>query len=285
MVQIEDYGPVKALQMGRKLLGVMPPFMTVRCYAVDGLLIDTGIYSKWRHVRRFARENKIQQLALTHHHEDHSGNARRFVKKGLPVWASATTAAIMAKGFDLHFYEKIIWGKAPKAQLKIFPPEVQTPHYRFRVLPAPGHSIDQVVLHEAEQGWLFSADAFLAEKVKIFRADEDFTQMVMTLKMLMELNVRKIFCAHRPVMKNAREALRRKLDYMLELEQEVNKLALQGYDLEQITEKTLGPEDATMKFLTQGDVCKQNMVRNILFGPEEREEFKKLTVNYNQVNL
>jgi glyoxylase-like metal-dependent hydrolase (beta-lactamase superfamily II) len=266
----ENYGPVKALHMGRKLLGIFSPLMSVRCYAVDGLLIDTGLLSKAKQVLKFARQQQIRQVVLTHHHEDHSGNACSFVEQDYPVLASQSTAELMQEGFDIHFYERVIWGSAPPTSLQILPDELQTEHYNFHVLPAPGHSFDQVVLYEADQGWLFSADAFIAERIKIFRADEDFAQTVSTLKSLLQLDFEQLFCAHRPVLKNGKKAMQRKLDYMLELEYKVNKLASQGYNLQRITQKTLGPEDAKMMFFTRGDVCKRNVVKSILFGPEER---------------
>ncbi|MDE1464000.1 MBL fold metallo-hydrolase [Spartinivicinus poritis] len=250
----------------------MPPVMTVRCYAVDGVMIDTGIYSKHRRVLKFANEQSIRQAIITHHHEDHTGSASALVDAGFTVLASPASATKMASGFKYKLYHQLVWGKAPTVQVDCLDDIIETDHYQFKVIPAPGHCDDQVVFFEANEGWLFSGDAFLADKIKLFRGDEDFAKTMESLKRLVTLEFEHLFCAHRPVMKHGKQALQNKLNYLTELEGQTRYLHQKGYSVKAISQQLLGNEDSLRTLLTRGDMSKQNVIRSILFGPIPREE-------------
>ena len=44
-------------------------------YLVDGMLIDTGAEKLQKDLIDFFNEHSFDQVVLTHHHEDHTGNA------------------------------------------------------------------------------------------------------------------------------------------------------------------------------------------------------------------
>ncbi len=270
MERLEKYGPIEALQLGRRLLGLGPPIMTVRCYAVDGLLVDTGLSPLYRAVLAFARERGVKQAAVTHHHEDHSGNARALRDAGVEVFASTAAADLLASGFETRWYQRRAWGVAPRVEVKPLGGVVETPRHRFEVLPAPGHCDDQVVFYERSRGWLFSGDAFLADRVKLFRGDEDFAGTLATLRRLVELDFDSLFCAHRPVLQGGREALRRKLAYLTEVEGRVRDLAASGRSIDEIARRVLGAENRWMVWFSRGDLSKRNLVRSILHGAVPR---------------
>lgn len=273
-MSIEDYGPVRALCQGRPVLGWLPPLLQVRCYAVDGLLIDSGLHCLREQVLGFSAAQQIRQVVLTHHHEDHSGNARSLQRQGVSVWASSATCDQLGRGFAIQPYQRLLWGPAPPATPQRLAPDawLETARYRFQILDAPGHCADQVVLYEPGQGWLFTGDAFLGEHAKNFRRDEDFAGTLASLQRLARLDFDALFCAHRPVVRGGRAALQRKLSMLTEIEEQVRALHAAGWPLRLIAERVLGPERLLVYALTLGDVSKYNLVRSILYGPRLRRE-------------
>lgn len=273
--EVEEYGPVQALHHGNPVLGCFPPYMSVRCYTVDGLMVDSGLSSNQKPVLEWARIRKVREAVLTHHHEDHSGSASLLKDSGLTVRASQKTQAWVSRGFDIRFYQKVVWNPAPPTPLDSLGNTLETAHHTFQVIPAPGHCDDQVVLFEPNEGWLFSGDAFLASRVKYFRADEDFAATLDSLQRLCQLDFDSLFCAHRPVPTGGREALRQKLQHFQDLEGRVKELHARGYSLNRITRETLGPESWLLMLLSLGDLCKRNLVRSILYGPRPRADAPK----------
>lgn len=272
MIEVEEYGPVRALRHGRRVLGLLPPYMTVRCYAVDGLLIDAGLSTHTASVLAFARQQRVGRAVLTHHHEDHSGGAAALRDTGLEVQASARTRTWMQRGFGTRLYQRVVWGRAVPSELDPLAERVETEHHRFDVLPAPGHCDDQVVLHEPEQGWLFAGDAFLAERVKYFRGDEDFAATVASLERLVALDFEALFCAHRPVVTGGKRALETKLQHLRDLEGRVRELHQRGASIREITRRVLGREPWLLYLFSAGDLSKANLVRSILQGPVPRAD-------------
>lgn len=273
VVEVESYGPVSALRQGRRMLGLGRPWMSVRSYAVDGLLIDAGLASSEGHVVEFARRHSVRRAVITHHHEDHSGNARAMLDAGVAVEASSATAALVRRGFGIRLYQHMMWGAAPRANVSVFAANVvETERHRFEVIEAPGHCDDQVVLYERAEGWLFSGDAFLASRIKYFRADEDFAATLASLRRLCALPFDALYCAHRPVVTGGKAALTKKLDQLVTLEGEVRGLYARGLSLGEIARRTLGREDLWLYLWTAGDVSRRNLVRSIVHGPVRRPD-------------
>lgn len=272
MHERETYGQVTALRHGRRILGLLPPYMTVRCFAVDGLLVDAGLSTHAAPVREFAEAEGVRRAVLTHHHEDHSGNAMALRRAGLEVRAGARTREWMRAGFSTRLYQRVVWAPAPFGELDPLGEEVETAHHRFQVLAAPGHCDDQVVLFEPEEGWLFSGDAFLATRVKYFRGDEDYDATVASLRRLSELDFDALFCAHRPVATGGRAALRDKLEHLVRLGEQVRQLYAEGVGEAEITRRTLGSEPWGLWLLSAGDLSKRNLVRAILHGAQPRPD-------------
>ena len=59
----------------------LKPYITVFCYFIDGLLIDTAQRNCEKLVLKHLPISEINQIALTHWHEDHSGNTAKLVKQ------------------------------------------------------------------------------------------------------------------------------------------------------------------------------------------------------------
>jgi glyoxylase-like metal-dependent hydrolase (beta-lactamase superfamily II) len=261
---------IRTFRMSRRFLG--REILPVYCYAVGDTLVDTGLPSLAGPIEEFARERRIARAVLTHHHEDHSGNAARLLKSGAEVVAGPLAAALLSRDLPIRFYQHFLWGKAEPCRAAAAGETVPIGRHEARVLSAPGHSEDQVAYFVAEEGWLFSGDAFLAEKVKVFRKDEDFSRIVSTIESFLTLDFDALLCAHRPRFTGGKAALAAKLEWLKEVEGTVRRSHEEGADVPEIV-KRLGIGEAGRRYwITFGDVSPANMVRSVLFGPSRRRE-------------
>jgi len=171
-----SFDDVQGIRVGYAPIG--KPLISVIFYYIDGLLIDTVSYNTRPSLQRFILTNPMDQLALTHYHEDHAGNADFLEKKlSVPVY-----------GHPVH---------------------------------TPGHSIDHVIYHDRDQGWVFSVDLFLGANIKFFRKDEDILQTINSLEKTITLDFDRLFCGHNPKMDDPKSYLGAKLEQLLLLMDEV----------------------------------------------------------------
>lgn len=264
---VEAAGPVTLIRMERSYFGRR--LMPVYCFQVGDTLVDSGLSCLARPLQALVEKAAIRRALLTHHHEDHAGNAATLLQTGVQVFGTELTARIVARGFPIHFYQHILWGAMAPASLKPLQSLVIGPH-EATVIPAPGHCDDQVVYHVPGQGWLFSGDAFIHEHVRAFRRDEDFAGTLATLERLLTLDFDVLFCAHRPRLTGGKEALRLKRQWLQDIEGQTRALHTAGASLSEINQRlAIGPRNGFNR-LTLGDVSSENMIRSILFGPELR---------------
>ena len=73
IVNSRQFGEIKAFEFGYGPVG--RPYMSVYVYLLDGVIIDTGQSHMRKHVIEQLQSAKPYVILLTHHHEDHSGNA------------------------------------------------------------------------------------------------------------------------------------------------------------------------------------------------------------------
>ena len=126
-----------------------------------------------------ARELRPRQVVLTHHHEDHSGNAAALKAAwGADVIGHPLTAAKMKKTGRILPYQHLVWGRARGLSVSAFSGPIVSERITLTPIHTPGHSKDHTVYLEKEQGWLFSGDLYLGEKIKFFRSDEQMGDQI-----------------------------------------------------------------------------------------------------------
>lgn len=265
-------GPLPALEMYRALAG--RPLMRVYAYRLGATLIDTGLHAASRAVLDWARAEGAREAVLTHHHEDHAGNAGALAAAGLRVQATEATRALLERPLPIPFYEHLAWGKPKPARPRRLEPVLDICGRRVEVLPAPGHCVDQVCFWVPEEGWLFSGDVFLHERVRLFRRDEDFAVTITTLERLCALPIQSLWCAHRPRVAGGREALASKLQHLRDVEGEVRRRHARGWSVRRIAASLSLSGSLGMELLTFGDATTENLVRSILHGPRPRPEVR-----------
>lgn len=234
-------------------------------YQIGNTVIDTGPAREWRIVRDFFQAKEIERALITHYHEDHSGNGKHFQQQlGCQVHSHAHNHDTLSNGFKLSLARKRAFGLVECFSPSELPAQVTTGnHLTLQPVHLPGHSHDMTGYFEPNEGWLFSGDLYIASKVKYMMAEEDVGQLIDSLRAALALEFDTLFCSHRGVIDDGKNALGRKLDFIVSLREEVAHLHERGLNARAITRKLLGREDAT-RLLSFNQLTKINVVRACL---------------------
>lgn len=269
LFKVTTDGQITRISMAATVFG--RPLYVVNAYLVDGLLIDTGSANAAGPFGEFVRENRVEQAYLTHYHEDHAGNNLMLNQLGIPCYASGLTTQRLSQEISYRLYEKRFWGTMPKSQAASKEGYLETPRHRFEIIAAPGHSMDMTVLLEKKEGWLFSGDLYVAPRKMLWRQEENLPELMRSIEMVLNNDFEVLYCSHKPVYKNGKQALARKLEIMRETTGRIIELYKQGLPEREITRRVLGRE-IWLTLLTTGDMSKINAVRSVISAYSNNEQ-------------
>ena len=265
-----DYenGPhsVHGFRTGRFDFGINTTFII---YRIGTTLIDAGPTNQWSTIKRVLKPLNIDTLLITHHHEDHSGNANRISKlKKLTPYAPALGQAKLAKGYPTPLIQKLIWGSPLKVETQTLPDQLiinqdSASETEVIAIPTPGHAKDLTCLFFPEQKYLFSGDMYISKSLKYLRIDENLTQLIQSLRKLIALDFEILFCPHRGIVEEGKKALQEKLENLLTLCRKSQELMKQGLNEGEIINQLLGPEDGLAK-LSKFNISKGNLIRQAM---------------------
>lgn len=266
-----EFDSVSIYRLGWSPVG--KPLMTVCLYVIDDLMIDTGQPHMKKEALEIASTHRITRVLLTHHHEDHAGNAGDIQKLfGARVSGNELTSAKLISHRRIMPYQYLVWGRSSRCEVGSLPEYIEHGNYRFDHIHTPGHAKDHTVYFVKSRGWLFSGDLYLGNKIKYFRSDEQITDQIESLRKILKLDFDVLFCGHNPVMRDGKKALEMKLSFMEDLYGKCHEIWKKGIPIKTAT-RELGLKEATIvKIISLGNASLQNIIASAYRSFEKQSE-------------
>ncbi|MDQ0269787.1 MBL fold metallo-hydrolase [Cytobacillus purgationiresistens] len=243
---------------------------TIFSFIVDGMVVDTGPKNLEKELIPFYEKNTVDQVVLTHSHEDHSGNCPWFAEeKGLPIYAHSNGLDICAQDTPYPKYRQMTWGK--RAAFKALPLShtIESINDSWEVIYTPGHADDHVSLYSKERGMMFSGDLYVNPQTRIAMNSESIPSIIHSLKKLLKYDFDSMFCAHSGYHAHGKKQIQHKIDYLEQLYKEVANLYITGNTVIEIREK-LFPKRYGMIQLSDGEWDTLHIVSSIVADIEKR---------------
>ena len=256
MIRIEEHDGVTRFEMtsvSGKLAGY-----TASMFFTRGVLVDCGFHRARDDVARVLARYRPRGVFLTHHHEDHAGNAELVARSGVPIGAAPDTLARSRAAAPIRLYRRVTWGAAPALRATVVP--FETPE--LSLIAAPGHSPDHHVVLDRTDGTLFGGDLFLGVKVRIAHPGENPRLLARTLRAIAALGPTRLFDAHRGFVPNPVPQLIAKADWTDETIAAIEQRIALGQPDAVIVRELFGGESVPGYF-SGGDYSRTNYVRAV----------------------
>jgi endoribonuclease LACTB2 len=224
----------------------------------SGVLIDTGIPAARHELATLLTTAPVRGVIVTHHHEDHAGNAEWLASEGIPLWIADSTRAMVRNIAPLRAYRRYTWTPMPplRSDVTAFEPE------SLQIIPTPGHSVDHHVVWDSSTRTLYAGDLFLSVAVRIAHHGEDPWASIASLDRAAALEPERLFDAHRGIVHNAAGALRAKAAWTRTIIAQITDRIGAGDSNTQILRTVLGGESLTGR-LSGGEYSRRNFIRNV----------------------
>lgn len=268
-IERNRYDEVDGIRGKYQVLGQKMSFCS---YTVDGLMIDSGPVKARKAILHFAEQMKPCMLTLTHHHEDHAGNISLLNQwYQASIYLTKPTAEILKQGLKLPYYRRLSYGPSlsPIIGTVYEQDQLETERFKFQLIHTPGHTEDHYCFYEPQQGWLFSGDLYLAPKLHYGMRGESMPKLIQSLRMILQCSFEVLFCGHAGIVYNPISLLQRKLNYLEELQGNVQDLLQKGMNPQQIVKELL-PMNRAVELISNGELSPVHLIQSFV---EENQIF------------
>jgi len=257
MIRIDRHDDVVQLEMFNRRSRTAG--YSVNAFLVRGTLIDCGFPGVGSDVGAFLDRTRLHGVIVTHFHEDHAGNIEAVAQRGIPFAAHPETVASLRAPAPLAMYRRFTWG----AGAPLVSPHLPFDPDGLAMIHTPGHSPDHHVVWDESSRTLFSGDLFIGVRVRVAHRYEQPRALVGSLRRVLALEPRRVFDAHRGLLRAPMDALRAKVDWTEAMIARVESLARDGMPPGRICRAVLGGRDMN-DLVSAGEYSRANLVRAVL---------------------
>lgn len=237
---------------------------SVYSFLVDGMLIDTGAKSLDTDLIPFYEQSSFDFVALTHSHEDHTGNAHWIqTERNIPIFIHPNGINICTQEGSYPEYRKRIWGERKEFTALPLGETIHSRILEWEVIYTPGHSDDHVALFDRSTGRLFSGDLYLQPETKIMMDFESVPVLMKSIRKLLSYNFDTMFCSHAGYIQEGKKQLKQKLINLEYLYGEVKYLHEKGLSIIEINDR-LFPKKYPIVDLSNGEFDTVHIVTSII---------------------
>ncbi len=248
--------------------------LPVAFYRVGNVIVDSGYHHVGDFVVSYMQGRPLDAILLTHHHEDHSGNAAALAEEhGCPVYLRNPEQRLVEGLSDLIFYRRLFWG-APEPYTPLEPPEkVSFDGHTLRPVPIPGHSVTHTAYFDEETGSVFVGDLFVTGGVTAVMTHENPFESIRSLRRVAALSPTRMHTGHGLTIRKPVEALKEKADRIEEAAKRTIELHRSGVEIDQIPRRVFEGgyiKDKLYAAITEGEFSRECFVRACIRHADDR---------------
>ncbi|QHE52399.1 MBL fold metallo-hydrolase [Pontibacillus sp. HMF3514] len=233
-------------------------------FIVDGMLIDTNTIQLLDKLIPIYNKYPIDFVVITHAHEDHTGTAN-WVQNSLevPIYINQMSIEESKREANYPQYRQLVWGIRKPFEAEPLPDVLQSRNYSWETIHTPGHAQDHMALYNIEKKLLFTGDLFVTPKPKVIMESESIPEMIQSLKKVLTYDFEEVFCCHTGYLPNGRLLLKQKLDYLLDLQENIVNIYQNGMTVGEIDQK-LFPNTPPIAPFSRYDWDSRHIVTSVL---------------------
>lgn len=270
MFEVESYNEDVTLLKTATAMEDRNPIMWAISYRIGNILIDSGCPNALDDIKKYAATNEVQEIYVTHPHEDHYGGCSAFVPDSI-IYAAEPDIDILKSPPTYPEFFQFVWGQPePLADVEKLPSEFSVGDFEFDVIHLPGHWQHMVGFYEPHQKWLFSADAVpLPTRKFIAMPEENIPVMVTTMQKIADMDIEILFDAHKGPVPSPKEHIQARIDFILDIQKRALKLHEEGKSIQEIQD-ALGLEGPWYIGLTEYRFRIDHFIKSLLFDKAEK---------------